>query len=69
MHDGTEMDCEMSVYGMSEVTELDEWPEMDQRERRWIPQTEALELIFDWNLVRFLAEITVERLERGRPPR
>ncbi len=66
LHDGSEMACIMSVFGMSEVAELDSWPEMEQRERRWVPQFEATEMIFDWNLTRFLADITQKRLERSR---
>ncbi len=55
LFDGTEMPCIMSVYGMSDVVELEAWPEMEQRERRWIAQLEALEMIHDWALARFLA--------------
>jgi 8-oxo-dGTP pyrophosphatase MutT (NUDIX family) len=66
MHDGSELSCVMSVFGMSGVTELDSWPEMEQRERRWVAQFDAIEMIFDWNLTRFLADITLERLERSR---
>lgn len=55
LYDGTELPCIMSVYGMSDVVELDAWPEMEQRERRWIPQFEAIEMIHDWSLARFLA--------------
>jgi len=62
MHDGSELPCVMSVYGMAEVIELEAWPEMDQRERRWVGQAEALDIIFDWGLARFLAEVTIERL-------
>ncbi len=61
MHDGSELPCLMSVYGMSDVHELDAWPEMEQRERLWVPQPEALEMIFDWSLARFLAELSVHR--------
>ncbi len=70
MHDGTELPCTMSVFGMSEIVELDAWPEMDQRERRWIAQVDAIEMIYDWSLARFMAEVTRERLTRheDHPP-
>ncbi len=61
MHDGSELSCVMSVYGMSEVIELDAWPEMDQRERLWVPQIETVEMIHDWGLARFLASLTLDR--------
>jgi 8-oxo-dGTP pyrophosphatase MutT (NUDIX family) len=60
MHDGSELNCLMSVYGMSEVRELESWPEMDQRERRWVPQADTPEIVFDWNLARFLVEVRFE---------
>jgi 8-oxo-dGTP pyrophosphatase MutT (NUDIX family) len=64
MHDGTELPCVMSVYGMSDVVELDAWPEMEQRERLWVPQIDALDMIFDWSLARFLADLTLDRSKR-----
>lgn len=68
MHDGTELACIMSVYGMSDVVELDAWPEMEQRERRWMPQAEAIEITFDWNLARFLSDLTADQLIAAAKP-
>jgi len=62
MSDGADLPCTVSVYGMSQVTELDAWPEMKDRERRWASQAEAVEMAFDRNLARFLANITADRL-------
>jgi 8-oxo-dGTP pyrophosphatase MutT (NUDIX family) len=61
MHDGSEMGCEMSVFPMSEIIELEVWPEMDQRERLWVPQVEAIDLVYDWNQAKFLAEVRFDR--------
>jgi len=73
MHDGTELQCTMAVFGMADIQELDAWPEMEQRERRWVDQAEAIDMIYDWNLARFVANITlaqlgVEKLAKRRDP-
>lgn len=54
MPDGDNVRCDVAVY-LLEVTEvLDEWPEMDQRERRWVGVGDAADLISDVGMVPLL---------------
>ncbi len=57
LRDNSPLECTMVVYGLGQVEELDEWPEMAQRERAWFTQAEAVEAVFDPNLMRFLAAL------------
>ena len=57
LRDETALACTMVVYGLGEIEELSEWPEMAQRERGWFAQADAVEAVFDPNLRKFLASL------------
>ena len=43
--DGAASTVEVAVYPLEVSSELDRWPEMDRRERRWLPIQEAAEAV------------------------
>lgn len=54
LEDGDEVRCDVAVF-LLEVTEvLEEWPEMDQRQRRWVRAGQAARMISDGGLVPLL---------------
>ena len=59
LRDETALACTMVVYGLGEIEELAEWPEMAERERAWFVQADAIEAVFDPNLGRFLGSLRV----------
>jgi 8-oxo-dGTP pyrophosphatase MutT (NUDIX family) len=61
LHDETELACTMWVYAVSDVSELDDWPEREQRDRMWFTQAEAVSIAFDFNLSLFLSSVSYDR--------
>lgn len=54
LDDGAAVRCHVAVF-LLEVTEvLSQWPEMDQRERRWLSPADAAEMISDGDLIPLL---------------
>ena len=52
--------CEVSVFALSEVEELDDWPERDQRERRWYLVDAAAAVVFVPGLAAMLSLLAVK---------
>jgi 8-oxo-dGTP pyrophosphatase MutT (NUDIX family) len=61
LHDATELPCTMAVFGVSDIEELTEWPEKDQRDRMWFSQADAVSIAFDFNLSLFLAAVGYDK--------
>jgi len=49
--------CQVETYLFQVERELDEWPEKDQRERRWMSPDEAALLVSDDGLVAVLRDL------------
>lgn len=62
LKDGTLLPCEVTVYAMDVQQELDAWPELGERERRWLAIETACELIHEPALQRLLAAASAETL-------
>ena len=60
MHDGAKLHCVVSVFPVRAVKELEEWPEMEQRQRAWFGQTEAAKLVFEGDLATFLNGVALK---------
>ncbi|MEJ2053908.1 MAG: NUDIX hydrolase [Calditrichaceae bacterium] len=43
-------DCRIETFAMQVENELDQWPEMDQRERKWLQAGKAVKQIYNRNL-------------------
>ena len=48
--DGAELEIEVEVFPLEVAEELERWPEMAQRHRRWLPIAEAAEAVEDAGL-------------------
>lgn len=57
----------VDVYPMRVETIADAWPEMDQRQRLWASEAEALELVKDADL-RAMISATARALRAGQDP-
>ncbi|MFV3073454.1 NUDIX hydrolase [Niveispirillum fermenti] len=57
MPDGAAIECDVAVYLLEVTRVLDTWPEMDQRERRWMRIDDAAALISDGELVPLLRRL------------
>lgn len=57
MPGGASVRCDVAVYLLEVTQVLAEWPEMDQRERRWMDVAEAADLISDPELVPLLYKL------------
>jgi uncharacterized protein len=53
--DGTSVEAEVEVYPLPVSAELDDWPERNQRERRWLPISEAIEAVVEPDLAAIMA--------------
>lgn len=62
MKDGAILPCQVTVYAMDVQQELDAWPELGQRERRWVSLEEAATLIHEPQLQCLLREATAKML-------
>lgn len=51
--------CEVETYLFEVERELDEWPEKDERERRWMSPDEAALLVTEDGLIAILRSLTV----------
>lgn len=49
--------CRVQLFSMSVTTELDAWPEMDQRERRWFELQDAAKIVLEKDLGLVLASL------------
>jgi len=56
MKDGRELPCQVRVYLLEVAHELDAWPEMHERQRRWMSPGEAALLVTEPGLVRVLLD-------------
>lgn len=56
LKNGKEVPCLMRVYLLEVSHELSAWPEMDERERRWMSPGEAAMLVTEPGLVRVLLD-------------
>ena len=52
--DGSAVHCEVDVFPMQVVELLDDWPEREQRQRRWFTLEEAAELVHEADLTMLL---------------
>ncbi len=69
LDDGAAVRCHVAVF-LLEVTEiLSEWPEMDQRERRWLSPADAAEMISDGGLAPLLRGLEDGMPAQGEPNR
>ncbi|MFV3075322.1 NUDIX hydrolase [Niveispirillum fermenti] len=57
LEDGSVLACDVTVFPLEVSTELADWPERTQRERRWLSPAEALELISEPGLVPILKRL------------
>ena len=55
--DGGARPCVVSVFRLEVVAELDDWPERDQRERRWFDPRDAAELVAEPDLRRLILQL------------
>lgn len=62
LKDGTALPCQVTVYAMNVQKELDDWPELGQRERRWMSLAQARTLIHEPQLQALLAAATAAGL-------
>ncbi|AKR57737.1 Bis(5'-nucleosyl)-tetraphosphatase (asymmetrical) [Devosia sp. H5989] len=62
LKDGTLLPCTVTVYAMDVLQELEDWPEVSERERRWLRLDEAQALIHEPHLRRLLCEATCQML-------
>ena len=70
LKDGTSLLCQVAVYAMDVQQELEDWPELGQRERRWLRLGDASELIHEPQLRRLLEAASCEALlSTARPLR
>ncbi|MBI4045516.1 MAG: NUDIX hydrolase [Devosia nanyangense] len=68
LKDGTLLPCQVTVYAMDVRQELDDWPELEERERRWLSLAEAAGMIHEPHLQRLLRETTDEMLRATARP-
>lgn len=68
LKDGTLLPCQVTVYAMDVRQELDDWPELEERERRWLSLAEAAGMIHEPHLQRLLRETTGEMLRATARP-
>jgi len=57
MDDGSLVTCDVTVFALEVTTELTEWPEHTQRERRWLSVPDAVALISEPGLVPVLQRL------------
>jgi 8-oxo-dGTP pyrophosphatase MutT (NUDIX family) len=57
LKDGTVIPCSVKVFGMRVREELDDWPEMHQRERRWFAPAAAADAVTEHGLADFLRSL------------
>lgn len=57
LEDGSVLACDVTVFSLEVSTELAEWPERMQRERRWVSPAAAVELISEPGLVPILKRL------------
>jgi len=57
LKDGTVIPCSVKVFGMKVLEELEIWPEMHQRDRRWFSPQEAAEAVTEQGLAMFLRSV------------
>lgn len=67
LKDGTIIPCSVKIFSMAVTQELDEWPEMHQRERRWFSQPEAAAAVTEEGLAEFLASVDIFARKSTRP--
>lgn len=58
LKNGREIPCQIVVFLLEVTTELDKWPEQDQRERRWCSPGEAALLASEPGLVQLLLDFS-----------
>jgi 8-oxo-dGTP pyrophosphatase MutT (NUDIX family) len=66
LKDGSSVPCVVKVYGMRVTEELADWPEKEQRERRWFAPHEAAGLATEQGLAAFLASVKVPTGKRAK---
>jgi 8-oxo-dGTP pyrophosphatase MutT (NUDIX family) len=66
LNDGTSIPCLVKVFGMQIATELEEWPEMHQRERGWFERHEAALKVSEPGLAEFLATVKLPLPKHGK---
>ena len=59
--DGAVTRLKVEVFPLEVKEELDNWPEMDWRRRRWLPSAEAAEAVGDPGLAAIVGSFTPER--------
>jgi 8-oxo-dGTP pyrophosphatase MutT (NUDIX family) len=57
MPDGRDVECDVDVFSMCVATELDDWPEREQRQRRWFTMTEAAASVNEADLAKLLLRL------------
>lgn len=60
LDDGSTVTCDVSVFPLEVTTELPDWPERPQRDRRWFPPAEAAMLISEPGLVDIFQKLAVK---------
>ena len=54
---GEEIPTRVRVFLLEVVTEYDQWPEQDQRQRQWVTIPQAIAMVGEPDLAAFLGEI------------
>jgi hypothetical protein len=63
MPDGQDVECDVDVFSMRVATELDDWPERKQRQRRWFTVTEAAASVDEADLASLLLRLRMADVE------
>lgn len=59
LNNGDHVLCKVSVFALKVAEELDDWPEKDERQRRWMSVGQAAMLISEGGLVKLLLSLSL----------
>lgn len=65
LKDGTSVPCTVHVYALSVDEQLADWPERNQRDRRWFKPEEAAAAVTEPDLARFLTDVAEGKVTVG----
>ena len=60
MDDGSEVQCDVSVYPLLVESQASDWPEKEDRNCKWVKLSKAVNLVDDKGLAELLREFTPE---------
>ena len=59
LNNGDHALCQVTVFALKVTTQLDEWPEKNERERRWVSLDQGANLISEGGLVKLLLGLSL----------